>query len=143
MVHLRQGVIVVDKSMGERLRRLRRDKHLTQDEMAGQLNTRFGMKADRFVISKWETGAQEPQLATVSVLARFFGTTIDYINSGKEIIVEHDFGTYELDDVEKVIIETYRKADGKQKLRIGVLISEISDEIEKNNLIPNGNGACG
>ena len=101
------------------------------------------MKADRFVISKWETGAQEPQLATVSVLARFFGTTIDYINSGKEIIVEHDFGTYELDDVEKVIIETYRKADGKQKLRIGVLISEISDEIEKNNLIPNGNGACG
>lgn len=133
----------MDKSFGNRLRELRRRKHLTQDEMAQQLNEQYGTKADRFVISKWESGKQEPKIATISILAKFFGTTIDYINSG--VIPESERNPYEyvLDTVEREIIETYRKADGRQKMRIGAVVTEIADEIEKNAPRENGNGKVG
>lgn len=131
----------MENTLGDRLRELRRKKNITQDEMALRLNAEYGMKADRFVISKWESNKQEPKIATISLLAKFFGTTIDYINSGT--IPEHERNPNEfiLDPVEREIIETYRKADARQKMRIGGLISEIAEEIEKNHSGTNGNGA--
>lgn len=65
--------------------------------------------------------------------------------SGFDVPMKHipQKSTYTLDPVEREIIETYRKADARQKMRIGGLIAEIADEIEKNAPVSNGNGKVG
>lgn len=67
--------------LGEKIKELRKRNHLTQTQLAEMLNNKFNIKADRAIISKWESGYQIPVLYTVKCLASIFGVTIDYLNS--------------------------------------------------------------
>ena len=55
----------------ERLRMLRKRKHLSQEEL-GRL---FGVSGT--AVHRWETGQTEPDLATLQQLAALFGQTLD------------------------------------------------------------------
>jgi len=57
----------------ERLRLLREEKGLTQDNIALHLNT------GRNTISRYENGEREPDYDTVKKLADYFDTTVDYL----------------------------------------------------------------
>ncbi len=59
--------------IGESIRRLRRERGLTQEELAGKLNVSFQ------AVSKWETGAGLPDLAQIPRIAGVFGVTTDTI----------------------------------------------------------------
>ena len=56
---------------GESIRRLRREKGLTQEQLAARLNVSFQ------TISKWERGESCPDITMLPVLAGFFGVTTD------------------------------------------------------------------
>lgn len=65
------------QSMGEFLATLRKDAGFTQQEVADKLNI-----SDR-TLSSWETGRTEPDLSSLTALAKLYGVTADEILSGE------------------------------------------------------------
>lgn len=66
--------------LGEKIKHLRKINNMTQTELSEMLNSRFGLKTDRVMISKWETGFQTPIVSTLSYLAQLFNVSLDYLN---------------------------------------------------------------
>ena len=59
--------------IGESIRRLRRERGLTQEELAEKLSVSFQ------AVSKWETGVGLPDLAQIPRIAGVFGVTTDAV----------------------------------------------------------------
>lgn len=57
--------------IGKQVQKLRREKNLTQEQMAAALGITSA------AVSKWETGAAIPDVAMLRPLARLLGTTVD------------------------------------------------------------------
>jgi transcriptional regulator with XRE-family HTH domain len=70
----------------EKLQELRRQRGLTQEELAEILYV------SRTAISKWESGRGYPNIDSLKAIARFFGVTIDELLSNDELftIAEED-----------------------------------------------------
>ena len=62
-------------TLGQKLKKLRTDKGLTQKDLADQLHVAFQ------TISKWESDTNEPDIATLKELAKFYGCSFDYLLS--------------------------------------------------------------
>ena len=77
--------------IGEKIRKLRKQNHWRQDQLAEILNKEFGLKTDRVMISKWETGYQTPVIYTISCLAKVFNVSIDYLN-GNDVMQPKEKG---------------------------------------------------
>lgn len=56
-----------------RIRQLREDKELTQEELAKVLGI------SRATLASWEIGRREPDFETASKIADFFGVSVDYL----------------------------------------------------------------
>jgi transcriptional regulator with XRE-family HTH domain len=65
-------------TIGQKIKKLRTEKGLTQKDLADQLHVTFQ------TISKWEKDENEPDLATVRELAKLFGCSLDYLLSEDE-----------------------------------------------------------
>lgn len=65
---------------GEKLQKLRKQKNLTQEELADLLFV------SRTAISKWESGRGYPSIDSLKAIATFFGVTIDELLSSKELM---------------------------------------------------------
>ena len=64
----------------EKLQGLRKQKDLTQEELAEVLFV------SRTAISKWESGRGYPNIDSLKGIAKFFGVTIDELLSGDELL---------------------------------------------------------
>jgi len=64
----------------EKLQELRKQKGLTQEELAEALFV------SRSAISKWESGRGYPNIDSLKAIAKFFGITIDELLSGDELL---------------------------------------------------------
>ena len=64
----------------EKLLELRKQKGLTQEELADALYV------SRTAISKWESGRGYPNIDSLKAIAKFFGITIDRLLSGEELL---------------------------------------------------------
>ena len=64
----------------EKLQELRRQKGLTQEELAELLFV------SRAAISKWESGRGYPNIDSLKQISKFFSVTIDELLSGDEIL---------------------------------------------------------
>lgn len=87
----------MNETMGQRIKRLRKARNLTQEELAEQLN----LSAQ--AISKWENGTSLPDISQVLPLANFFGVPTDVL-----------FGVYGTDHNEEIkarLEEIYRLCD--------------------------------
>ncbi len=62
----------------ERLYALRREKGLSQEELAEVVGV------TRQAVQKWESGASRPDMDNLTALARYFGVTLDYLITGEE-----------------------------------------------------------
>lgn len=69
--------------LGDKIREERKRMGLTQTELAAKLRQRYGIKADRVTVSKWETGFQTPTIHAIKYLAEIFNVSIDYLNGVK------------------------------------------------------------
>ena len=70
----------------EKLQELRKQKHLTQEELAQSLYV------SRTAIAKWESGRGFPNIESVKAISKFFSISLDELLSGEEIltIAEND-----------------------------------------------------
>ena len=64
----------------EKLQGLRKQKELTQEELAESLYV------SRTAISKWESGRGYPNIDSLKAIAKFFGVTIDELLSGDVLL---------------------------------------------------------
>lgn len=64
----------------EKLQELRKQKGLTQEELAEVLFV------SRTAVSKWESGRGYPNIDSLKAIAKFFGVTIDELLSGDELL---------------------------------------------------------
>ena len=86
------------ENMGQIIKRLRKERNLTQEELAEQLNI------SAQAISKWENGTSMPDISQVVPLANLFGVTTDVL-----------FGVYGIEHEEEVhsrLKEIYELYDG-------------------------------
>ena len=67
-------------ALGQKLKRLRMNRGLSQDELAEQLNAAYDTAINKGMISKWENNIGEPRLETARILASFFRITIDELS---------------------------------------------------------------
>ena len=64
----------------EKLQELRKQKGLTQEELAQKLYV------SRTAISKWESGRGYPSIDSLKEIAKFFCVTVDQLLSGEEVL---------------------------------------------------------
>lgn len=64
----------------EKLQELRKQKGLTQEELAEKLYV------SRAAISKWESGRGYPSIDSLKGIGKFFGVTVDALLSGEELL---------------------------------------------------------
>ena len=69
-------------TIGERLLKLRREKNISQEELANELDV------SRQTISKWETDQSMPDFDKIVPLCNYFGITSDELLTGNSNIVE-------------------------------------------------------
>lgn len=98
-------------SLGQRLMELRKEKHLSQEEVADQLNV------TRQSVSKWETDQSTPDFDKILPICELFGITTEELITGEKKVINNK------DDNSEVIYDT---EENKQKriggLAIGILL---------------------
>lgn len=94
-----------------RLRNLRKEKGLTQDELAEKLNT------SRSRISMYEQGKRQPDFEMQESIADFFNVNLDYL-----------FG--KSDDDERILLELYRNGNAAYKAHLIEYAKKISELME-------------
>ena len=70
----------MDMEFHEKLQKLRKQKGLTQEELAQKLFV------SRTAVSKWESGRGYPNIESLKDLAAFFSVTLDELLSGEELL---------------------------------------------------------
>lgn len=71
-------------SIADRIQHLRKEKGLSQEELAGQIGV------SRQAVSKWESGQSIPDIEKVILLSDYFETTTDYLLKGTEPVERTD-----------------------------------------------------
>ncbi len=110
--------------IGKKIKQLRNNKGLSQDELADKINEQFNTNLNKGMISKWENGLGDPRLEYARYLALFFGVSLDYLLDLKEekeittIAAHHDGEEWteeELDEIErfKAFVKSKRQNRGK------------------------------
>ena len=69
--------------LGDKIKYLRKKMGYTQEDLAKILRKKYGLRTDRVMISKWETGYQAPQMHTITCLADCFSVSVDYLNGSE------------------------------------------------------------
>lgn len=85
--------------LSNNLRTLRKERHMTQEELAERLNVSVG------VISKWERGASEPELLCLISLAEVFNVSVDAL-----------IGYSMMDEDPEVLVKKIESLKAKRKL---------------------------
>ena len=65
----------------EKLQELRKNKGLTQEELAESLYI------SRTAVSKWESGRGMPSIESLKAISKFFAVTLDELLSGEELLM--------------------------------------------------------
>ena len=65
-------------SVGSRIKKLRNDKNISQEELASAINV------SRQIVSKWENDNTIPDSYNIKLLCDYFNTSADYILMGEE-----------------------------------------------------------
>ena len=99
------------KACGRRLKQLRIEKNMHQDEVASEM----GISAD--TISKLEQGRRAPSASVVCILANYYNTSADYILLGIE-------GSYCVGD------DWIRKLPVDKRQKVERMIKEIRGLVE-------------
>ena len=70
-------------NFGERLKKLRTEKKLSQEQLANRLNV------SRSAVAKWETGKGIPDIDNLIAISEEFGLSLDY-KLKKDISIKHE-----------------------------------------------------
>ena len=80
--------------IGQKLKLLRKDRHLTLDELANKLNEQYPntFNFNKGRLSRWENNKDEPRLSSIIILADFFDVPVDYFTDrNSETVIDSQF----------------------------------------------------
>lgn len=117
--------------LGENIKALRKDHHLTLQALADNLNKKYPktVNFNKGKLSKWENGREEPKLSSVKILADYFETTVDSLVNGK---------------LEAPILSVYNKLHEPRQRKVLTFAQDQLDEQEGNsiNILPYSDFTC-
>lgn len=117
------------KSIGETIANLRKQKGMTQSELAEKMNV-----TDK-AVSKWERDLSCPDINTISKLADILDVSVDELLKAKK----QDYSNNKIKDLINLILKAVALAMG-----IGVVVLNALDQIEtKSSIIMLGIGMFG
>ena len=128
----------MDMTIGKRIAHLRKEKGLTQEELAGHM----GISPQ--AVSKWENDQTCPDISALPKLARLFGITVDELLEGKrETPAVRMLPPEERKDIKDMILRvTVDSAQGdKVRVNLPMALMEIAMEIGMEMPQINGNEA--
>lgn len=105
-------------NFGEILKNIRKEKNITQEELAKVLNMK------RTSISGYETGRKEPDFGTLNKIADYFGVSMDFL-LGRSTI------KYNMDELKKIIEEDGELASFVHELITNYEVKTLSKSIMK------------
>ena len=122
-------------TIGQTIKKLRKERNLTQEELAEQLNITYQ------AISKWENETGMPDISQVVPLASVFGVSTD--------VLFGTFGTSDEEEVRKILESAYRQ-DENGETDLKRRYAELQDGLKKypNNIwllfncLESGNALC-
>ena len=128
----------MDMTIGKRIAHLRKEKGLTQEELAGHM----GISPQ--AVSKWENDQTCPDISALPKLARLFGVTVDELLEGKEALpAVRMLPPEQRKDIKDMILRiTVDSAQGdKVRVNLPMALMEIAMEIGMEMPQINGNEA--
>ena len=128
----------MDMTIGKRIAFLRKEKGLTQEELAGH------MDISPQAVSKWENDQTCPDISALPKLARLFGVTVDELLEGKEALpAVRMLPPEQRKDIKDMLLRiTVDSAEGdKIRVNLPMALMEIAMEIGMEMPQINGNDA--
>lgn len=102
-----------------RLKHLRQENFLTQDELASQLEKLGCNATSKCAISQYENNKRLPEVKAIAIIAKLFNVSVDYL-----------LGNDDLKNEELKILTLYRKLDEKHKSMVVAYTSALCDAQE-------------
>ena len=128
----------MDMTIGKRIAHLRKEKGLTQEELAQHM----GISPQ--AVSKWENDQTCPDISALPKLARLFGVTVDELLEGREALpAVRMLPPEERKDIKDMLLRiTVDSAEGdKVRVNLPMALMEIAMEIGMEMPQINGNEA--
>ena len=128
----------MDMTIGKRIALLRKEKGLTQEELA----THMGVSPQ--AVSKWENDQTCPDISALPKLARLFGVTVDELLEGRETLpAVRMLPPEQRKDIKDMLLRiTVDSAEGdKIRVNLPMALMEIAMEIGMEMPQINGNDA--
>ena len=128
----------MDMTIGKRIALLRKEKGLTQEELAQHM----GISPQ--AVSKWENDQTCPDISALPKLARLFGVTVDELLEGREALpAVRILPPEERKDIKDMLLRiTVDSAEGdKVRVNLPMALMEIAMEIGMEMPQINGNDA--
>lgn len=133
----KQKEICKMETFGTRLQRLRKEKGLTQEEVATKLNI------SAQAVSKWENDLTSPDISVLVELSEILGTTLDEL-LGKETKKEVEYvPNLEKKDIDKMTLKIVVDSADGDKVRLNLPMAIVRIFVESGIGMPeiNGNAA--
>jgi len=102
----------IKKVLGERLKAARERKNLKQNRVAHYLGIHNS------TLAKYESGEREPDIETINKLARLYEVSVDYLMGRSEKETKVIEKSYELDQLDKEIVNIITKMPKDDKKHI-------------------------
>ena len=128
----------MDMTIGKRIALLRKEKGLTQEELA----THMGVSPQ--AVSKWENDQTCPDISALPKLARLFGVTVDELLEGRETLpAARVLPPAERKDIKDMMLRvTVDSAEGDRvRVNLPMALVEVAMEIGMEMPQINGNDA--
>lgn len=119
-------------SLGENIRRLRRKRDMTQEQLADALAVSFQ------AVSRWENGTTYPDIELLPVIAEFFSVSTDELLGIPEAEKNRQADALLLQYAD-IMNHEYPSADGDKKAEVCVRLSEIIKTLRRD--FPNTDAA--
>lgn len=110
------------------LKDLRNERDLTQQKVANDL------QISRSVISNYEAGSVEPTLSVIKKLAQYFNVSSDYLLGLKDEIGAVIPYSFELNNQEKEVLDTFRAIPDNTKGVALTMLQSLAPRKEKSAL---------
>lgn len=101
--------------MIKNLKKLRRDKGITQKQLANMLGV------SQQSVNKYENHNVEPDLSTVMKMADYFGTSVDYLIGYTDAETENA-SLHTVSEEEAVLLRSWRVLSSSQRAAISAII---------------------